>query len=76
MRREPAKVLVSEGVLPAPPLPLKPAVSTPIVSVIGPDKQPDRKEHRYEFSKQKKESKKSQRCTNIIASSSKLARRI
>jgi hypothetical protein len=26
MRREPAKVLVSEGVLPAPPLPLKPTV--------------------------------------------------
>jgi hypothetical protein len=26
MRREPAKVLVSEGVLPVPPLPLKPTV--------------------------------------------------
>jgi hypothetical protein len=26
MRREPAKVLAGEGVLPAPPLPLKPTV--------------------------------------------------
>jgi hypothetical protein len=30
MRREPAKVLVCEGVLPVPPLPLKPTVGTPI----------------------------------------------
>jgi len=28
-RREPAKVLVGEGVLPAPPLPLKLTVGTP-----------------------------------------------
>jgi hypothetical protein len=30
MRREPAKVLAGEGVLPAPPLPLKPTVGTPL----------------------------------------------
>ena len=34
MRREPAKVLVGEGVLPAPPLPLKPTVSPPVVNCL------------------------------------------
>ena len=34
MRREPAKVLVGEGVLPAPPLPLKPTVM-PLHSTNG-----------------------------------------
>jgi len=40
MRREPVKVLVGEGVLPAPPLPLKPAVMSPapelcLVKAVG-----------------------------------------
>jgi len=34
-RREPAKVLVGEGALPAPPLPLKPTVGRPAVQLTG-----------------------------------------
>jgi hypothetical protein len=35
MRREPAKVLVGEGVLPAPPLPLKPTVGRLYLNSTG-----------------------------------------